>query len=48
MIKKDIHCPDCGKLIAKEDEDAKISGIYLYCKRCKKEVKYSNLNAKSQ
>lgn len=40
MEKVEIKCPICGKLLAKKKGNAKIYGIYLYCKVCKKEIEY--------
>lgn len=40
MLKVDIKCPECGKLLAKKHKWVKIPSIYLYCKVCRKEIEY--------
>lgn len=40
MLKVDIKCPECGKLLAKKHIGVIIPSIYLYCKVCKKEIEY--------
>lgn len=40
MLKVDIKCPQCGKLLAKKHIGVKIPSIYLYCKVCKEEIEY--------
>lgn len=41
MVDKiEIRCPYCNKLLAKVDKKShNIKGLYLYCKRCCKEIK---------
>lgn len=46
MIKQEIRCPKCGKLLAKKRHNIIVTGIYLYCKVCKKEIEY--IEPKSQ
>lgn len=40
MLKVDIKCPECGKLLARKHNGTNIPLIYLYCKVCKKEIEY--------
>lgn len=40
MLKVDIKCPECGKLLARKHNGTSIPLIYLYCKVCKKEIEY--------
>lgn len=40
MLKVDIKCPECGKLLARKHSGTSIPLIYLYCKVCKKEIEY--------
>lgn len=37
---EEIHCPKCGKLLAKKQSEVVIPSIYLYCKVCKAEIEY--------
>lgn len=37
-MKKDIVCTDCGKILCKIESDGQLKKVYLYCKKCKKEV----------
>lgn len=41
MMKVEIVCPDCGKLITKVSSDSKVT-VFGFCKRCKaeKEITY--------
>lgn len=41
MEKKYITCPECGKKLFRIDADSKFINIYLWCKKCCKEVKIS-------
>lgn len=45
-MKKNIICPDCGKMLCRLDDSGKLEKVYLYCKRCKKE-KYIEIEPKS-
>lgn len=33
-----IRCPKCGKLLAKAENGATCTGVYVWCSRCKKNV----------
>ncbi len=37
-MKINIICPECGKILCKRDRDGMVNGIYLYCKKCRKEI----------
>lgn len=43
MLKQEIKCPECDKLLAKRLPNAKMIGVYLYCKRCKKEILFNSI-----
>ena len=32
------ECPTCGKKLVIYDNTASCSGVFIYCKRCKREV----------
>ncbi|MCC8145638.1 MAG: hypothetical protein LIO93_04195 [Bacteroidales bacterium] len=36
--KRDLHCPHCGKFVARVSEDARSGSIFPFCKSCKAEV----------
>lgn len=38
-MKGDIHCPKCDKIIGKYEDVIGRGDLYLYCKRCRKEVR---------
>lgn len=38
----DIRCPECGKLVAKKEEEASSANIYFYCNRCKENFEFDN------
>lgn len=44
MMKKEIVCPICYKLIGKIDEDGEMKKVYLWCKRCRKEIYIEDIN----
>ena len=37
-MQKWYKCPFCNKKLIKFNEDAKCKGVFLLCKKCKKEV----------
>lgn len=43
---KEVRCPKCNKIIAKMDEKGTMDKVYLYCKRCKKEIFIQSLEPK--
>lgn len=42
-MKKIICCPICRKTIGKIDEDGEMKKVYLWCRRCKKEIYIGNV-----
>lgn len=43
---KEIRCPECNKIIGKMEEEGTMKKVYLYCKRCKKEIYIQSLEPK--
>lgn len=43
-MKKMILCPICHKLIGKLEEDGELKKVYLWCRRCKREIYIENTN----
>lgn len=41
MKKEYVLCPKCGKKLFRIDIDSKFSNIYVWCKKCYKEIKIS-------
>lgn len=41
MLKYEIRCKNCNKLLAKMDIDGSCKHIYFLCPRCKKEFEYT-------
>lgn len=39
MEKKYIFCPICGKKLFRIEENSTFNNIYLWCKKCCKEIK---------
>lgn len=37
-MKRDILCPQCGKILCKIEQEGKLEKVYLYCKKCKQEI----------
>lgn len=37
-MKEGIMCPICNKLVGKIDEEGEMKKVYLWCRRCKKEI----------
>lgn len=37
----EIKCPKCNKLLAKMNKNGNCEDILLYCRRCKKEYRYT-------
>lgn len=33
-----LTCPDCGFLLARFEKGATVSGLLLYCRKCKKQI----------
>lgn len=39
LLKREWYkCPDCGKKLAIYDNTASCSGVFIQCKKCKKEI----------
>ncbi len=45
-MKRNIICPNCGKILCRIESSGKLEKVYLYCKRCKEE-KYIEVEPKS-
>jgi len=43
-MRKIICCPICQKIIGKMDEEGQMVKVYLWCRRCKKEVYIEDTN----
>lgn len=39
MEKRYIVCPQCGKKLFRVEKDSIFNNIYLWCKKCCKEIK---------
>lgn len=37
-MKTNVNCPICCKTLCKLEEKGKLENVYLYCKRCRKEI----------
>lgn len=33
-----VNCPDCGSLLARTDPGVEAHGLWLYCRKCRKQV----------
>jgi endogenous inhibitor of DNA gyrase (YacG/DUF329 family) len=38
MDKLYVHCPKCGKKLFRIDKDSVYKNIYIWCKKCCKEI----------
>lgn len=41
-MKKTILCPVCNKIIGKLDAKGEMCKVYLWCRRCRKEIYIEN------
>ncbi len=41
-MKNTIFCPICHKIIGKVEENGEMKKVYLWCRRCKKEIYIDN------
>lgn len=42
-MKENVNCPVCGKVLCKMEHDGSLAKVYLYCKRCKREIYISTI-----
>lgn len=45
MDKIYVCCPHCGKKLFRIEKDSKFKNIYIWCKKCNKEIKVTEPRA---